>query len=76
MAQLDQVTTLARQLPPLDQFALIERLLAEMEKRAVERAAPKRSLYGLCADLGHAPSAAEIDQARAEAWGNFAQGVL
>lgn len=32
---------------------------------------PKRSFYGLCADLGPAPSAEEIDAARAEAWGNF-----
>ena len=75
MAQLEQITTLARSLPPLDQFALIERLLAEIKKRAAERVTPKRSLYGLCADLGRAPSAAEIDQARAEAWGSFAQGV-
>ncbi|HET7077011.1 MAG TPA: hypothetical protein VFM49_06110 [Chloroflexia bacterium] len=34
-------------------------------------AVPNRSLYGLWADLGSAPSAEEIDQARREAWANF-----
>jgi len=32
---------------------------------------PKRSLYGICADLGPAPSAEEIDESRREMWGNF-----
>ena len=32
---------------------------------------PRRSLYGILAHLGPAPSAEEIDQARAEAWANF-----
>lgn len=32
---------------------------------------PRRSLYGIFAHLGTAPSAEEIDQARAEAWANF-----
>lgn len=33
--------------------------------------APSRPLIGLCADLGSAPSAAEIDQARREMWASF-----
>jgi hypothetical protein len=32
---------------------------------------PRRSLWGLCADLGPAPSAEEIDEARREAWEGF-----
>jgi hypothetical protein len=32
---------------------------------------PARQLIGLCADLGSAPSAAEIDQARREMWAGF-----
>lgn len=34
-------------------------------------AARQRQLIGLCADLGSAPSAAEIDQARREMWAGF-----
>ena len=30
-----------------------------------------RALIGLCADLGRAPSAAEIDDARAQMWASF-----
>jgi hypothetical protein len=32
---------------------------------------PKRSLLGLWADLGPAPSVEDIDEARREMWGNF-----
>ncbi|GEM_PF-1963916 len=32
---------------------------------------PKRSLNGLLTDLGPAPSAEDIDEARREMWGNF-----
>jgi hypothetical protein len=32
---------------------------------------PKQSLWGICAGLGNAPSAAEIDQTRQEVWSNF-----
>jgi hypothetical protein len=38
--------------------------------------APKRSFYGLWADLGKAPSAEEIDEVRAEAWANFARADI
>ena len=34
---------------------------------------PKRSLLSLVADLGPAPSAEEIDEARREMWAGFAQ---
>ena len=32
---------------------------------------PRKSLWGLCADLGPAPSAEEIDKVRREEWANF-----
>jgi hypothetical protein len=32
---------------------------------------PRRSLLGLCADLGPAPSAEDIDEARREMWSGF-----
>jgi hypothetical protein len=52
-------------LPPVDVKVTIE-VPAEGVKPA-----PKRSLLGLLADLGPAPSAEDIDEARREMWANF-----
>jgi hypothetical protein len=71
---LDQVTTLALRLSPVDKVRLIERLAPHLERDLIASTRPSagsRSLYGLCADLGPAPSAEEIDQARREAWADF-----
>lgn len=69
---LDNVLTSALQLDPADKAQLIERLALSLEHDLKSmRPAPKRSLLGLCADLGPAPSAEDIDAARHEAWGNF-----
>jgi hypothetical protein len=71
-AALDEVVTQARRLSPLDKIRLVERLMAELERDLAESSpAPSRSLYGIWSDLGPAPSAAEIDEARREAWANF-----
>jgi hypothetical protein len=72
--RLDEVMTLALQLSPLDKLRLIERLAPHLERDWIASTQPHsehRSLHGLCADLGPAPSAEEIDQARREAWANF-----
>jgi hypothetical protein len=37
----------------------------------IELPTPRRSLLGLCADLGPAPSAEDTDEARREMWANF-----
>ena len=66
---LDQVITLARQLPPLEKIRLIQRIAPEIEqdlREGLQTPRPNRSLLGLCADLGPAPSAEEIDEARRE----------
>jgi len=69
---LEEVLTLARQLPARDQVRLIERLAPEIERAlVVVQPPPRRSLWGLCADLGPAPSEEEIDQTRREMWQNF-----
>ncbi len=69
---LEDVATLAMRLTPQDKVRLIERLASDLEKdMASQRPAPRRSLYGTLADLGAAPSADEIDEARREAWTGF-----
>jgi hypothetical protein len=66
---LEQVVSLARQLPPLEKIRLIEQVVLEIERDVRRQQSPKRrSLLGLCADLGPAPSAAEIDEVRREMW--------
>ena len=67
-----EIADRALQLPAVDKVRLIERLASGLEQDIQAQALrPRRSLYGLCADLGLAPTAEEIDQAREEAWANF-----
>ncbi len=69
---LEEVLTLARQLPARDQVRLIERLAPEIERAlVVVQPPPRKSLWGLCADLGPAPSEEEIDRIRREEWAGF-----
>lgn len=71
----DQLVFQALGLPPLQKVQLVEKLMRVLEKElatAPEALPPRRSLYGALAHLGPAPSAEEIDEARAEAWANFA----
>jgi hypothetical protein len=69
---LEQALDVVKQLSPVDKARLIERIVPDIERElAAMPSSPRTSLYGLCADLGAAPSAAEIDQARSEAWAGF-----
>jgi hypothetical protein len=71
-ATLEQVVSLARQLPPVEKIRLIERMVPEIERDMLGQRLPKRrSLLGLCADLGPAPSAEDIDEIRHEMWADF-----
>mgnify|MGYP001048605620 CR=1 FL=1 len=67
----DTVLNMLRQLPPRERLKVIAQALPETERDLSEHPRPLKSLRGLCADLGPAPSAEEIDQARREAWANF-----
>ena len=72
---LDQVLALARRLRPVDQVRLIVRLAPTMEHMltqlppAAETARPR--LRGLLADLGTAPSDADITAIQREMWATF-----
>ncbi len=69
---LDEIVALAVRLSAVDKVRLLERVIATLEDDLMAtRPAPRRSLRGLWADLGPAPSAEEIDEARREAWANF-----
>ena len=71
-ATLEQVVSLARQLPPVEKIRLIERMVPEIERDMLGQRPPKRrSLLGLCADLGPAPSAEDIEEVRREMWADF-----
>jgi len=71
-ATLEQVVSLARQLPPVEKIRLIERLVPEIERDMLGQRPPRRkSLLGLCADLGPAPSAEDIVEIRHEMWADF-----
>ena len=69
---LEEVLDLAKRLSLVDKVRLIERVAPQIERElGAAQPAARKSLWGLCADLGPAPSAEEIDQARREEWDNF-----
>jgi hypothetical protein len=71
---LEQVVAMAQRLPALEKIRLIERIAPEIEqylREGMNTTKPRRSLLGLCADLGPAPSAKDIDDIRREMWADF-----
>ncbi|MCC7207751.1 MAG: hypothetical protein IT323_10615 [Anaerolineae bacterium] len=63
----EDVAEQAEALELIDQVRLLEWLSAQIKASLlVEKKAPKRSLYGLNADLGPGPSAQDIDDVRRE----------
>ena len=76
--RLDDVLSLAKRLTPLEKAQLIERIMPDLEAslEAVSvgtstREHSLRSAYGLCSDLGEAPSAEDIDEVRREIFESF-----
>ena len=70
----DAVFSLVKQLSISEKLRLIKWMVPEIERElVVNRPTPRKSLWGLCADLGVAPSTAEIDidEVRGEEWANF-----
>jgi hypothetical protein len=71
-AIFEHVRELAMTLTPEQQLTLIGDLAAKLQgKYSPPEKKPSRSLWGALKDLGPAPSAEEIDEARREAWANF-----
>ncbi len=70
---LEEATDLALRLSPIDKLRLVERLAATLEQELAkeEPSKPLKSMYGLLAHLGPAPSEEDIAEARKEMWGNF-----
>ena len=69
---LQDVLGLVERLSILEKVRLIEQVAPQIEHDLlVAQQAPRKSLYGLCADLGPAPSAEVIDETRCEAWDDF-----
>ena len=63
----DAVLSLVKQLSISEKLRLIKWMVPEIERElVVARPTPRKSLWGLCADLGIAPSATEIDEVRRE----------
>jgi hypothetical protein len=69
---LKDVIKLAKQLSSVDKLRLIQEITPDLERELMYTSPiPRKSLWGLCADLGKAPSTEEIDQSRSEEWINF-----
>jgi hypothetical protein len=65
VATLEQIVSLARQLPPVEKIRLIEPMVPEIERDMLsQRPARRKSLLGLCADLGPAPSDEDVVEIR------------
>lgn len=77
MTRYDDIWAAARTLPVAEKARLLEQLSAALRRELpVQVARPSASLYGTFADLGTAPSADDIDEARREMGSNFPRGDL
>ena len=73
VSQFEHAVEVALTLSPVDKVRLVEQIMATLAHdltQDIEQHKPKakHSLYGLLADLGQAPSADDIDDARREMW--------
>ncbi len=74
---MSRLSSGSAELSPRDKLRLIEHIAPEIERDLTPvTPEPRKSLWGLWADLGPAPSAEEIDEARREAWGNLIASSL
>jgi hypothetical protein len=70
--RLEEVLGFVKQLSLVDKVRLIERVAPEIERDLkTTQKMPKQSLWGICADLGNALSADQINYIRHKVWVNF-----
>ncbi|MFQ6101874.1 MAG: hypothetical protein ACE5OS_11665 [Anaerolineae bacterium] len=70
---VEQVVALIQQLPPWDQLRVVRCILPNIEQiieKSRTTVIPRRSLYGLW--QGFTISEADLEKARQEMWGDFA----
>jgi hypothetical protein len=76
MVTFQEALSLAKRLSLLDRVCLIEQITSDIKRELMAALpAPWKSLWGLRADLGAAPSGEDIDRARQEEWANFPRGA-
>ena len=70
---LEQIISQAKQLNPLEKMRLIQAISPDIEQALIkpEKIKTRRSLWGICANLGQAPSEEDIDKTRQEMWSKF-----
>lgn len=71
---LADILPLAKQLTPLEKVRLIEEVVPDLEASLEALSTCRVSLqsaYGVCADLGPAPSSEDLDAIRKEMFKNF-----
>lgn len=71
---LADILPLAKQLTPLEKVRLIEEVVPDLEASLESLSARRVSLqsaYGICADLGPAPSSEDLAAIRQEMFKNF-----
>ncbi|WP_373529216.1 hypothetical protein [Nostoc sp.] len=70
---LQKIIKLAKQLSTVDKVRLIQQIVPDIERELTDKLStlPRQSLWALCADLGNAPSAEEIDATRSEEWASL-----
>jgi hypothetical protein len=71
---LEQAIRLAKQLTPVEKVRLIEQIIPDLAaplEIVSPTPRPLKSVYGICHDLGPAPSAKEIDDLRRELFSGF-----
>lgn len=72
MTPMEAALAIVENLSPLEKVRLMEKLASSLEgDLQPEVKKPRKSLYGLWADLKVDVSAEDIDEIRREMWGNF-----
>lgn len=75
--RFDEVWELVRRLSPREKVRLIERIAPDIEAAlTIGSIRESKSLLGLLADLGPAPTDEEIQSARLEAWSGFPRPIV